>query len=66
MLVLRSQRIRDDLKSALDKGKLTAQDAIHRANEESGMDKYKTMKKAQSGDAKRRVDEFEALEASDC
>ena len=36
------------------------------ANEESGMDKYKTMKKAQSGDAKRRVDEFEALEASDC
>ena len=43
------QGIRDDLKAVLDKGKLTAQDAIHIANEESGMDKYKTMKKAQSG-----------------
>lgn len=56
------QGIRRDLESALDTSKLTSADVIHSENEKLGMDKYKTMKKAQSGDAKRRVEEFENLD----
>ena len=43
------QGIRRDLESALDTSKLTSADVIHSENEKLGMDKYKTMKKAQSG-----------------
>lgn len=35
--------------TTLDQGKLTAADQTYRQNQEAGMDKYKTMKKAQSG-----------------
>jgi len=58
--------IRKDLETVLDQGKLTAHDKIHNENEKAGMDKYKTMKRAQSGDAKRRVDEFEKLDDTEC
>lgn len=35
-------------------------------NQELGLDKFKTMKKAQSGDAKRRVLDFEDLDEAEC
>lgn len=36
------------------------------AQQAAGMDKFKTMKKAQSGDAARRVEDFENLEDTEC
>jgi hypothetical protein len=41
--------IRADLERTLDKTKLSTADVAHDANEKAGMDKFKTMKKAQSG-----------------
>lgn len=49
-----------------DATKDTAEDVAHAAQEAAGMDKFKTMKKAQSGDAARRVEEFEALDDTEC
>lgn len=76
------QGIRKDLETVLDTGKLTAHDKFHNENEKSGMDKFSTMKRAQSGlcsllrkghgliviegDAKRRVEDFEKLDDTDC
>lgn len=58
--------IRRDLESVKDHSKQTAEDAEHKKQEEQGMDKFKTMKKAQSGDAKRRILDFEELEEAEC
>eukprot|EP00039_Didymoeca_costata_P018853 m.335257 g.335257 ORF g.335257 m.335257 type:complete len:384 (+) comp17554_c0_seq1:140-1291(+) len=58
--------IRQDLESVKDKSKMTRDDIEHVKNEEQGMDKFKTMKKAQSGDAKRRILDFEDLEEAEC
>jgi len=55
--------IRMDLEKVKDASKITKEEQESRKNEAQGMDKFKTMKKAQSGDAKRRIMEFEALEA---
>jgi len=55
--------IRQNLDSKKDSTKQTAEDLEYRKNQEAGNDKFKTMKKAQSGDAKRRVLEFEDLDA---
>ena len=49
MKLMPSQAIRADLQSVLDSGKLTAQDHVHIENEKAGMDKLKTMQRAQSG-----------------
>lgn len=55
--------IRRDLDAVKDTSHLTKEDIEYEKNQAAGMDKFKTMKKAQSGDAKRRVLEFEDLEA---
>eukprot|EP00043_Microstomoeca_roanoka_P025748 m.9750 g.9750 ORF g.9750 m.9750 type:complete len:385 (+) comp5810_c0_seq1:290-1444(+) len=54
--------IRRDLESVKDKSRETAEDRLYEQQKEAGMDKYKTMKKAQSGDARKRVEDFENLE----
>lgn len=43
------QGIRRDLETVLDSDKLTSQDKIHNENEKAGLDKYKTMQRAQAG-----------------
>ncbi len=43
------QNIRADLERTLDKTKLSTADVAHESNEKAGLDKFKTMKKAQSG-----------------
>lgn len=58
--------IRMDLESVKDRTKMTKADMEHEQNERTGMDKFKTMKKAQSGDASRRVKSFEDMEDADC
>jgi len=58
--------IRRDLDSVKDDTKQTAEDKAHLANEAAGMDKFKTMKKAQSGDAARRIMDFENLTEAEC
>lgn len=58
--------IRLDLDSVRDSSKVTKEDEEHAKNEAEGMDKFKTMKKAQGGDAKRRVLDFDELEEADC
>lgn len=62
--------IRMDLESVKDRAKMTKADIIHEQNEQAGMDKFKTMKKAQSGDAERRIQQFlnmvEAEPDADC
>lgn len=50
--------IRMDLESVKDRAKMTMADLEHEKNEQTGMDKYKTLKKAQSGDPGRRVQQF--------
>eukprot|EP00041_Stephanoeca_diplocostata_P027392 m.752189 g.752189 ORF g.752189 m.752189 type:complete len:100 (+) comp23168_c0_seq65:79-378(+) len=60
------QNIRRDLESVRDASKLTREDTEHQRQEEAGMDKFKTMKKAQSGDAKRRIMDFEDMEEAEC
>ena len=44
------QAIRADLESVKDGSKTTNEDRIHQEAEAAGMDRYKTMKKAQSGE----------------
>ena len=58
--------IRRDLDAVKDTSKDTAEDKAYAANQAAGMDKFKTMKKAQSGDAARRVEDFESLEDTEC
>lgn len=58
--------IRRDLESVKDKSKETDEDRYYAQQKEAGMDKYKTMKKAQSGDAKKRIEMFEELEDFEC
>lgn len=58
--------IRMDLETVKDASKATVEDAEYTKNQEAGMDKFKTMKKAQSGDAKRRVLDFEDLDEAEC
>lgn len=60
------QKIRLDLESVIDKSKLTKEDIVHAEQEALGMDKFKTMKKAQGGDAKRRIMDFEDLDEAEC
>lgn len=59
-------KIRLDLESILDRTKLTREDVVHQEQEAAGLDKYKTMKKAQSGDTKRRIMDFEDLDEAEC
>ncbi|EDQ88509.1 uncharacterized protein MONBRDRAFT_32815 [Monosiga brevicollis MX1] len=61
-----AKAIRADLESVKDATKETREDRIHKENEAAGMDKLKTMKKAQSGDAVRRIEMFEELEDAEC
>lgn len=58
--------IRADLDSVKDETKLTAEDRYVEEARAQGMDKFKTMKKAQGGDARRRIEEFEDLEDAEC
>jgi len=58
--------IRMDLEAVKDKTKLVPEDIESEKNKEAGLDKFKTMKKAQSGDAKRRILDFENLEEAEC
>lgn len=58
--------IRMDLESVKDKSKTTNEDTEYEKNKEAGMDRFKTMKKAQSGDAKRRIMDFEDLDEAEC
>lgn len=58
--------IRMDLESVKDASKLTKDDVEYAKNQQAGLDKFKTMKKAQSGDAKRRVMDFEDLDEAEC
>jgi len=58
--------IRMDLEKVKDGSKMTREDQEHQKNEAAGEDRFKTMKKAQSGDAARRILEFENLEEADC
>eukprot|EP00730_Choanoeca_flexa_P008202 TRINITY_DN12458_c1_g4_i2.p1 TRINITY_DN12458_c1_g4~~TRINITY_DN12458_c1_g4_i2.p1 ORF type:complete len:384 (+),score=108.75 TRINITY_DN12458_c1_g4_i2:74-1225(+) len=58
--------IRADLESVKDTSKTTNEDKIHQEAEAAGMDRYKTMKKAQSGDADKRIQMFEELEDAEC
>eukprot|EP00035_Acanthoeca_spectabilis_P021475 m.438450 g.438450 ORF g.438450 m.438450 type:complete len:383 (+) comp18238_c0_seq1:105-1253(+) len=58
--------IRMDLEKVKDASKITKEDQEHEKREAEGMDKFKTMKKAQAGDAKRRIADFEDLEEAEC
>jgi len=58
--------IRRDLDAVKDVSKETPEDKAYAAQQAAGMDKFKTMKKAQSGDAARRVEDFENLEDTEC
>lgn len=58
--------IRVDLEDVKDASKVTSDDKIHEAQREAGMDKFKTMKKAQGGDATKRIQDFESLEDEEC
>eukprot|EP00038_Savillea_parva_P018614 m.24544 g.24544 ORF g.24544 m.24544 type:complete len:383 (-) comp4168_c0_seq1:2348-3496(-) len=58
--------IRMDLEKVKDATKVTKEDEEHTKREAEGMDKFKTMKKAQAGDAKRRIMDFESLEEAEC
>mmetsp|Transcript_108153 Transcript_108153/g.150912 ORF Transcript_108153/g.150912 Transcript_108153/m.150912 type:complete len:383 (-) Transcript_108153:166-1314(-) len=58
--------IRMDLEKVKDASKVTREDQEHEKREAEGMDKFKTMKKAQAGDAKRRIMDFENLEEAEC
>jgi radixin len=58
--------IRMDLEKVKDASKTTKEDTEHEKREAEGMDKFMTMKKAQAGDAKRRILDFENLEEAEC
>ncbi|XP_052833100.1 moesin [Octopus bimaculoides] len=51
----------DQLVTSKDKSKESINDVLHAENVRSGRDKYKTLKQIRSGNTKKRVDEFEAL-----
>lgn len=58
--------IRMDLEKVKDSSKVTQADQEHLKREAEGMDRFKTMKKAQAGDAKRRILDFENLDEAEC
>ncbi len=60
------QAIRADLESVKDGSMVTKEDELVEQARAAGMDKFKTMKKAQSGDARRRIEEFEQLDDAEC
>lgn len=60
------QNIRRDLEAVKDSTKLTREDTEHEKLEAEGMNRFQTMKRAQAGDAKRRILEFESMEEADC
>eukprot|EP00052_Salpingoeca_macrocollata_P033157 m.7537 g.7537 ORF g.7537 m.7537 type:complete len:378 (+) comp4781_c0_seq2:442-1575(+) len=53
--------IRGDLEKVKDKSKATQEDLMYEKQHTNGMDKFATMKRAQAGDLKRRVMEFNDL-----
>eukprot|EP00047_Mylnosiga_fluctuans_P004088 m.232642 g.232642 ORF g.232642 m.232642 type:complete len:380 (+) comp12388_c0_seq1:3533-4672(+) len=59
------QSIRGDLETSHDASKATREDQLHADQERQGLDKFKTMKKAQSGDANKRVTEFNNMTDSE-
>eukprot|EP00048_Salpingoeca_helianthica_P022659 m.19560 g.19560 ORF g.19560 m.19560 type:complete len:377 (+) comp7622_c1_seq1:30-1160(+) len=55
--------IRSDIEVVRDTSKETAEDRLHREQERQGLDKFKTMKRAQQGDAQKRVTMFNELDS---
>lgn len=58
--------IRMDLETVKDKTKLAPEDVEHEKNQAAGLDRFKTMKKAQGGNASARIAVFEDLEDAEC
>lgn len=55
--------IRGEIEAVRDASKETAEDRLHREQERQGLDKFKTMKRAQAGDAQKRVTMFNELDS---
>eukprot|EP00055_Hartaetosiga_balthica_P004362 m.11287 g.11287 ORF g.11287 m.11287 type:complete len:386 (-) comp3814_c0_seq1:1675-2832(-) len=53
--------IRHDLDTCRDEEKHTEEDKAYEEQKKSGLDKFTTMKRAQSGDARKRIEEFEEM-----